>query len=393
MSEIRVEESKAVPVVRAKVSAASMLTFLSAGFILFLLTTGIFSRPVTNPPSFPLFWASGAAATKGLNPYLAYPDTFYTHDIIGRKIRPVAEINLNPPSMLPFFQALSHLPIQRYAHVWAVGSFLMLLGTVALLMWNRPEIQKRQIIWLLLSAPAIITLTGNQIYFFLFLLCTLALLSVESGGKTGAVIAIGLVVAIKPTMAYWPFFLFFGGYRRLSLRAFGVALAFSTAPLLLYGPRVYREWMNAVARDDHWISSTNMAIPAYFGRLGFRSVSLVLAVVLAIFLAWLAYKKKPGFVTISCLALCAGILCAPISWVDYALLLAPYFLSRRWNIFSTLAAALLMVPPVVAGTLSRPDGKLGMAMGSGIYFAAFWMILIVFTRRIGSQSNCDAALV
>src|SRR5215813_1082951 len=125
--------------------------------------------------------------------------------LISGQIRPVTEINLNPPCMLPFFQAMSHLPIQRFAHVWAVGSFLILLFTVALLIWNRPEMQKRQITWLLLSTPVFLTLTGSQIYFLLFLICTLALLSVERGRETAAAIAIGLIVAIKPTMAYWPF--------------------------------------------------------------------------------------------------------------------------------------------------------------------------------------------
>jgi alpha-1,2-mannosyltransferase len=299
---------------------------------------------------------------------------------ISGQVRPVAEINLNPPCVLPLFQLLSRLPIERFAHAWAVGSFVLLLATVALLMWHRPNLQRRQIVWLLLSTPVLFTLMNCQMYFLLFFLCTIALIFVENGHEIPAAVAIGIVVAFKPTMAYWPLFLFLSGFKRIATWACVVALAVGLGPLAFYGPGVYREWLHAVAIDNHWMFPTDIAIPAYFARLGLRAFGIALAVGIAVLLSWTVYKTKPSFITVSGLALCAAILCAPLSWVDYALLLAPYFVSHRWKLPSIIAAALLMVPNLVPSFLSRPPGRLGVALGSGIYFAAFWIMVFVFYK-------------
>jgi hypothetical protein len=247
-------------------------------------------------------------------------------------------------------------------------------------MWHRPNLQHRQIVWLLLSTPVLFTLMGWQMYFLLFFLCTVALIFVESGHEIPAAFAIGILVAIKPTLAYWPLFLFLSGYKRIATCACVVALAVGLGPLAFYGPGVYREWLQAVAIDKHWTFPTDIAIPAYFARLGLSTFGIAFAVGTAALLSWTVYKTKPGFVTVSGLALCAAILCAPLSWADYALFLAPYFVSHRWKLPSTIAAALLMIPNQVPTFLSRPPGRLGVALGSGIYFAAFWIMVFVFCR-------------
>jgi hypothetical protein len=378
MGGTQLQEATTVPQTRIK--ASSGLTFLCAGCVLFLLCLTTFTRPVKTPPTFPLFWASGAAASRGANPYLAYPETYASHMTISGQVRPVAEINLNPPCVLPLFQLLARLPIEQFAHVWAVGSFLLLLATVALVMWNRPNLQHRQIVWLLLSAPVLLTLMGCQMYFLLFFLCTVALIFVESGHEIPAAVAIGIVVAFKPTMAYWPLFLFLSGFKRIATWACVVALAVGLGPLAFYGPEVYREWLQAVAIDKHWMFPTDIAIPAYFARLGLSTFGIALAVATAAFLSWTVYKTKPGFITVSGLALCAAVLCAPLSWADYALFVTPFFVSHRWRLPSNIAAALLMIPNPVPTYLSRPPGRLGIALGSGIYFAAFWIMVFVFWK-------------
>jgi uncharacterized membrane protein len=302
------------------------------------------------------------------------------------KERVVVDLNLNPPCVLPFLQALSHLSPEKWNIIWTVGSFLLLLGTVALLMWHRPHMQKRQILWLFLAAPVFDTLLGIQLYFALFLLAALASVFFERGREMAAALAIGLLVAIKPTTAFWPLFLYLAGHRKLALRSFGVTLVASAAPLLLYGPSVYREWIAALANDQHWVFATDIAIPAFFARLGLHPLGFVLALILAALLAWTVLKTKPEFTTVSGLALCATILCAPLAWSDYSLLVAPYFVYRRWNPTSTCAAALLMVPaavPIIMGS----GGRLREILGSGIYVAAILIILASFAPRLFSKSK------
>lgn len=364
-----------------RINAGSVLSYICGAFIVFLVCAPTLHRKITTPPGFGLYWASGAAIARGSNPYAVFPETFTSHLQIMGKEQVVVDLNLNPPCVLPFLQALSHLSPERWNVTWTVGSFLLLLGTVALLMWRRPDIQKRQILWLLLAAPVFDTLLGTQLYFVLFLFAALALVFLDSDHAGAAAIAIGLVVAIKPTTAFWPLFLYLAGYRKLALRSCGVTLVASAAPLLLYGPSVYREWFSAIAKDPHWIFPGNIALPAVFARLGLPSLGFALAVILAALLTVAVWKTKPEFTTVSGIALCAAILCAPFAWVDYALLVAPYFVSRRWSLPSNLAAALLTVPGAVIVVMSRPAGRLWVTLGSGIYVAAVSIILASFASH------------
>jgi hypothetical protein len=241
----------------------------------------------------------------------------------------------------------------------------------------------------LLAVPVFDTLLGLQLYFILFFLTALALVFIARDQTLAAAIAIGLVVAIKPTAAYWPWFLLLAGQRRLALWSVGTTLAVSLAPLPIYGTVIYREWFAALARDPHWIFSGNIAIPAVFARLGHPLFGFGLAAVLAMLLSWLIWKSKPSLMTVSGIALCAAILCAPLAWVDYALLVAPFFVIRRWNLPSTLAAALLTVPAPITGLMSRPDGRLWVTLASGIYVAAVLIILWAFLneKSIGTSTS------
>ena len=258
---------------------------------------------------------------------------------------------------------------------------MRLFGTVALLIWEYPAIQKRKILWLLLSVPVFDTLIGGELYFVLFLLAALALVFVERDHELAAAIAIGLMVAIKPTTAFWPLFLYLAGHRRMALRALCVALGASAAPVFFYGPSIYREWFATLRNDPHWVFSTNIAIPAFFARLGLRSVGFALAGVVAGVLAWTVWKRKPGFTTVSGIALCAAILCAPLAWVSYTLMVAPYFVFSRWRLSSHVAAVLLLVPSTVPITMGKAAGWVWMAIGSGIYVVAVGILLAGFFAR------------
>jgi hypothetical protein len=358
MGGIQLQESTTAAT-RPRSRDAALLSFICGSFVLFLICMPLLRHTITTPPGFELYRASGSALRMGDNPYAVKVTSHLT--VLGKE-RVVEEFNLNPPCLLPIFQALSYLSWQRFSIAWTVGSFLLLLSTVGLLMWHFPEMQKRKIFWLLLAA--------------------LALVFIEYDHELAAAIAIGLLVAIKPTTAFWPCFLFLGGHRKLALRSLGVTLAVSVAPLLFYGPSIYREWLAALANDPHWIYATDIATPAFFARLGLPGLGLALAGTVAALLAWTVWKTKPDFKTVSGIAMCAAILCAPLAWVGYVLLVAPYFISIRWKLQSNLAAALLIVPSAVPMMMSRPAGRLSIALGSGISFVAVWLILMSFVSPL-----------
>jgi len=366
---------------RPQMNAGSLLTFVCGAFVLFLVCLPVLQRNLNTPEVSGLYWESGSAVARGANPFAPFPGEPTAHLTVMGEQHDVLDLNLNPPCVLPVFQVLSHLSLRRFSLVWTVGSFLLLFCTVALLIWQHPAMQKRKILWLLLSVPVFDTLVGGELYFALFFLAAVALVFVEREHELAAAIAIGLLVAIKPTTAFWPLFLYLAGHRRIALRSLCIALGVSAVPVLFYGPSIYSEWFAALGNDPHWIFATNIAIPAFFARLGLRSVGLVVAGVLAGALAWRVWKTKPAFVTVSGVALCAAILCAPLAWVSYTLMLAPYFVSRRWRLSSHVAAALLVVPSIVPMTMARAAGWVGMVLGSGIYVVAVGMILAGFLSR------------
>lgn len=343
------------------------------GCILLLLTVAtILRKGPGKDPAFGMYWEAGHAASRGANPFAIYPLTFQSHVIVDGRQFAIPDVNLNPPCVLPLFQGMAHLSLPHFAMAWTVGSFLLLFGTVGLLLWHQRSLQKRQILYLLLAAPILDTLLSGQIYFLLFFLSAVACIFATRKQGWGAAVAIGLLVAIKPTTAFWPLFLFLAGQRRLALRSAAVTFAASIAPLFLYGPRVYREWLAAVANDPHWLLPSDIAIPAQFHRLGLPVLGLLVAVLIAAALGWLTWKRQPDITTASGIALCAAILCAPLAWHDYTLFVAPWFVARRWRPLPTIAAMLFMVPAFISPPI--------------LYLAAVWIMTAHFVIRLGLRN-------
>jgi hypothetical protein len=254
------------------------------------------------------------------------------------------------------------------------ADLFLALVTVALLLWRYPAMQKRQIVWLLLSAALIDTLALGQIYTLLFLLAAVAWISMEDGHELTCVIAIGLLVAIRPPLLLWPAFLYLAGHRRLALRSLAATFAISAFPILLYGPRIYLQWVAAVRAQSHSFAVTDIALSAYFSRLGLPALGIALAAALALYLAWWMSKTKPDAATASMVSMCAAILCAPLGWVHYTLWVAPAFAAHRWHGLDNVAAALLSIPTMfVALTIIGP--KPVSALGGMVYLSAVIVIL------------------
>jgi hypothetical protein len=323
-------------------------------------------------PEFGTYWSSGAAAAQGLNPYAVYPETFvaYWGPFGGPKTN--FELNLNPPLMLPLFQAMSHLSMARFATAWTVVSFFLFASTVGLLLWRFPAMQSRQLLWLLLACPVFDTFDNGTIYFLLFFLSAVACVDRNHGWASA--VAIGLLVAIKPTFIFWPIFLFLAGHGRLAWRSARVIIIASLLPLIVYRPLVYRQWLGAITNDPHWIPPVNIAIPAYFARFGMHTLGLIVATLVAGYIGWQLWKSRPDIETVSGIALCCSILCAPLAWNDYALFLAPWLVSRGWGKLSTAAALLLMLPTAIALSFHAQ----GLPV---VYFVGVSLILIKLISR------------
>jgi hypothetical protein len=330
------------------------LTRLGIGCGLFclliaVLTSALGHRDGNKYITFGTLWASGNAANNGLDPYAAYPET-YQGKSDGNGSAAFPDLNFNPPWTIPSLQALSRLPLERFAQVWTLLTGVCLFAGCIILIVRHPELQARQVLWLSLCAPTLITISSGQVYGWPFLLGALAWLFCKDRRFIAAGIAVGVIVSLRPTMAPWILMLFLAGNRKIAVASFGTFLALYALPLAIYGPIIYVQWLHAVAGDKHWLDPLNISIPALLARHGHAPVGIAFAILIALAACGWALRKKPDFTTVSGAALCMAIVCAPLAWFHYVLFVAPFFMTRRWSTLAMCGACPLLIITLFSAT-------------------------------------------
>ena len=275
------------------------------------------------------FWASGDAARKDLNPYGLYPFTFRPHAFF--KDGPtVYDPNLNPPALLPLFSFIARFPLPRVAQDWRILSALMVLVTTAGLIW-RYRIERKQVWWLLTGGAVISTFSLQQSYSLLFGMAALAWCLLDSDREIEAGICLGVICAIKPNFLLWPVALALAG-RRKSLPATLIVFAvLSVIPIIAYGSAVYSEWLRAASVDSHSIFPSDVSLIGNATRWGARAVGYALSGMLLVITCILAKLGRSTLREVSGFAICAAILCSPLAWMHYVLILAPLLVSQVWT--------------------------------------------------------------
>jgi hypothetical protein len=364
------------------------LVFGLASFLLVVATMrDIKDLQVGHPQKyreFGTFWASGFAAAHGQNPYSSYPLTWKIHPIFGNSFL-VKDVNLQPPCMLPFFEFVSHFDPQRGVRVWSITSLAaFIFGTALIFTIRRGELQKRQIVWLLLAPAVTDTQLLGQDYVLLFLFAAIAWAALERDKYFLADLCIGILVAMKPNLLLWPLLLFLAGYRRSAVRIAVVAGSITLMPVFRYGPGIYRLWLEAAAKYPHSMIPTDVSITAFFIRLGIAPLGIVVTAVLMGSIMMIVALYRPKAIDIAPMAICTAILCSPIAWYQYVVMLAPFFVARRWDKKSNLAALLLFVPSIIPA-LSMAGGPFVAVLGGLPYFAAFWIILVLSVQRLSDE--------
>jgi len=289
------------------------------------------------------FWASGWAAAHQLNPYAAYPLTYTPGTPPHAK--PVLDLNLNPPTLLPLFEALSWFRPDDVVKIWTLLSVALYIGSAFLLVRKyEPQIQHRQVIWLLLSWPVLNTLRIGQLYGLITALAVVAWILLEDNRQIAAGICIGILIACKPNYALWAVLLIFCRRERAAATAAVVSAGLACVPLILYGPGIYLEWIHAIKVDPHWAFTVDISISGFAARLGHRRVGEATSVLLLLFTLVFVIWKRPSLRNTTGIALSVAMLASPLAWMHYALLLAGPLVRKRWNWLIT-AAMLFLMPP------------------------------------------------
>jgi hypothetical protein len=355
----------AVPRVVSTVLACAVAVW--AGLLLTVnpLTSSLFGADSATVPmaDFGSFWASGQAATQGLNPYAVYPLTLDASLGPGTG----AAVNLNPPISLPLFEMLSRLDPVTARRWWLIGTLLAYAATVGLLMRSCPRFRgPLAIAWALAFTPFVETLLLGQVYVFVAFLATLAWLGLQQRRLILAGALIGFVVAFKPMFVVWPLFLLIGGYRRAGVVGLIAAIASGLIPAARYGPGSYAQWLEAIRADAVNPQVANASLAAMLVRLGMApTLALGVGAVLVVGIGAWVWLRRPSIAATSDVALLGALIGSPLAWVGYGVFLLPVF-ARNWSsaVAVVAAAAMLCVPRLVLQGWADGSTLLSATIGS-----------------------------
>ncbi len=333
---------------------------------------------------FDTFWRSAAALWEGRDVY----DT-------GARL-----VNLNPPFWIVLISPLGLLePLTAY-RTFVLITLSVCVGYLA---WMADELRLRG--WwavvgaamLLLSSPLLATLALGQIYPVIALGLVAAWGADRREMPLASGFALGLVVAIKPSLApvlLWPL-------ARRRWRALVAALASAAAATLVgavvVGPAATLDWLRLLfdsPLSPYW---DNASLPSAAARL-FTDNEFARPIVTLPWTVPLAYLLGIGAVIFTAAKIrhgpeaglwalvAASLLASPIAWHNYLVLLGPgvlLLLARGWVAPGFLLLALQTIPPQWP-LLWRGEGTVVATLALTLYLyilIVHWLALLAAGRE------------
>ncbi len=342
---------------------------------------------------FDSFWRSAQALLEGGDIYDA-----------GAKL-----VNLNPPFWTVVMSPLGLIEALSAYYVFVLISLAVALGYLA---WTAQEVRLGSgwavvgSAMLLLSSPMLSTLALGQIYPIL----TLGLVAswvadrrdrhLLSGG------ALGLVVAIKPSLApilLWPLV-------RRRWDAFGAAVAAGAAAtlvgLLVAGVGATRTYLGVLEEASASAYWDNASLPAAAARLftenpyaqnlatlpGAVYVAYVVGIGVVLFTA-VRIREGPEAGLWALVA--ASLVASPIAWHNYLVLLAPgvLLLLARGRVPAAVLLLALQSIPAQWILLWNTDGTVTATLALTLYLGiliAHWLALLDASDEAPAETPADA---
>jgi len=309
-------------------------------------------------------------------------------------------VNLNPPVWTVLISPLGLLePLTAY-RVFVLVSLVVVIGYLA---WTVEELRLRPgwtavgIAMLLLSSPLLATLALGQVYPVLALGLVVSWMADRRGRQEVSGAALGLVVALKPSLLpvlLWPFV-------RRRWRAVGAALvAGGVATLvgvIVLGPGATWDYVG-VLRDrsvsPYW---DNASLPAAAARL-FTQNSYAQNIATLPWMVPVGYALGVAAILLSAMRVrhgsevglwvlvAASLLASPIAWHNYLVLLGPgilLLLARGMAAPAFLLLALQSIPaqwPLLWNQKGTVVASLAMTLYLYI-LVAHWLALLAATKE------------
>lgn len=294
------------------------------------------------------FIASGQAANSGENPYKGNNPLTFTVTFEPLNLK-VPSYNLNPPISVVFFQYLAKInPLISY-RLWQGFSLLCYISLVIIYgIHTQIKLSFQKILWAFSFAGLWHTIELGQIYLPFALLFGIALIFLENqkfDWVSG--ILLGICIAIKPNFLLIIVFLLLLKKLRASLFAVASAAMISVIPIFIYGIDIYHQWRIAVSAYNGYAIPGNNSILGLLIRIGLEDLNPVFILLLIILGLILVWKYRYDIFSTGIISLIITLLISPVAWPGYTTFLLPYFLKYKWNILSSISAAILSVPVLV----------------------------------------------
>jgi hypothetical protein len=264
----------------------------------------VYSLPRAYLGDVAVFIGAGRLAALGQNPY-------GIADITPSGPGGIPFPNLSPPLSVLFFQQIAWIdPISVFRIWYGIGLVLYILILYAFIRAYPGRQSTIRIVWAGAIFPIWLTLGIGQVQVELLALATVAWLALPVRRDLLAGLAIGILIL-------WP--------------------------VVVYGPIIYREWIDASVRTMTGIGGYGL-ISFLANAGGLSQLSLPLSGLIVIGSLWWAWRAQPSALRASEVALIVSLLALPVTNAAYFVLLIPIFLGRVWNLSDAVAAFLLLVP-------------------------------------------------
>jgi alpha-1,2-mannosyltransferase len=344
----------------------------------------ISTRSMAFHVDFDSFWRSARAMLEGQDIY----DTG------------VELVNLNPPVWTVLISPLGLLePITAY-RVFVLISLLVVVGYLA---WIVEELRLRPVwtvigvVMLLLSSPLLATLALGQVYPVLALGLVAAWVADRRDRQEISGVALGLVVALKPSLLpvlLWP--LVRGRWRALLAALISGAVA-TLVGVIALGPGATLDYIRVLREQPVSTYWDNASLPSAAARL-FTQNPYAQTVATLPWMVPVAYVLGIGAIVLTAIRVrhgpevglwalvAASLLASPIAWHNYLVLLGPgilLLLARGRAAMAFLLLALQTVPaqwPLIWNDRGTVTASLAMTLYLYI-LVAHWLALLAATRE------------
>jgi len=326
-------------------------------------------------------------------------DTFWRSAVALRQHDPIyrtgaALPNLDPPVLAVLLWPLAGLDVLTAYHVFALLNAVLVVGSV-IVVADRLRVRQAwamvAVAAVALSAPLQSTVALGQVYGLLTAALTAAWLAARQGRLGWAGVALGLAVAIKPSLA--PLLLWPVGQRRWPtlFAALGAGAVATAVGIAAAGWSDTVDWLRLLraVRVSGFLDNDSLAALAVRFHLPPWLGCLVAAGLLAITVY--RARRRPELALWSITS--AALLLAPIAWNNYLVLLAPsvpvLLAAGRWR-----AAVPLIALPVVGiewVLLVPPGDSILSRLALSLYCGMLLVHWAVLTFALGPADPAASA--